>query len=222
MRISRHHACYIIAILLLCCLIQSEKEWIENLTDWQAESLIKTAESLLEQYQRQIESVWEELTYFPVPDSAVSPNVSVSFKNTWQAERNYGGKRKHEGIDLMADPDKSGYFPIVSMTDGTVEQVGWLEKGGWRIGIRSAGGNYYYYAHFHSYIKEWKSGDPVKAGEVLGYMGDTGYGPEGTTGQFPVHLHVGIYLPSEEGGEMAVNPYWMLRYLESRKLTYSY
>ena len=122
----------------------------------------------------------------------------------------------------MADPDKSGYFPIVSMTDGTVEQVGWLEKGGWRIGIRSKGGNYYYYAHFHSYIKDWKSGDQVKAGEVLGYMGDTGYGPEGTTGQFPVHLHVGIYLPSEEGGERAVNPYWMLRYLESQKLSYIY
>ena len=176
MRISRQHACYLIAILFLCCLIQSEKEWIENLTDWQAESLSKTTESLLEQYQRQIESVWEELIYFPVPNSALSPNVSVSFHNTWQAERNYGGKRKHEGIDLMADPDKSGYFPIVSMTDGTIEQVGWLEKGGWRIGIRSINGNYYYYAHFHSYIKDWKRGDTVKAGDVLGYMGDTGYG----------------------------------------------
>ena len=122
----------------------------------------------------------------------------------------------------MADPDKSGYFPIVSMTDGTIEQVGWLEKGGWRIGIRSIGGNYYYYAHFHSYIKDWKRGDPVKAGDVLGYMGDTGYGPEGTTGQFPVHLHLGIYLPAAESGEQAINPYWMLRYLESQKLSYIY
>ena len=222
MRISRQHACYLIAILFLCCLIQSEKEWIENLTDWQAENLSKTTESLLEQYQRQIESVWEELIYFPVPNSALSPNVSVSFHNTWQAERNYGGKRKHEGIDLMADPDKSGYFPIVSMTDGTIEQVGWLEKGGWRIGIRSIGGNYYYYAHFHSYIKDWKRGDPVKAGDLLGYMGDSGYGPEGTTGQFPVHLHLGIYLPAAEKGEQAINPYWMLRYLENKRLSYIY
>ena len=122
----------------------------------------------------------------------------------------------------MADPDKSGYFPIVSMTDGTIEQVGWLEKGGWRIGIRSISGNYYYYAHFHSYINDWKRGDPVKAGDVLGYMGDTGYGPEGTTGQFPVHLHLGIYLPTMESGEQAINPYWMLRYLESQKLSYIY
>ena len=122
----------------------------------------------------------------------------------------------------MADPDMSGYFPIVSMTDGTIEQVGWLEKGGWRIGIRSIGGNYYYYAHFHSYIKDWERGDPVKAGDLLGYMGDSGYGPEGTTGQFPVHLHLGIYLPAEEKGEQAINPYWMLRYLENKRLSYIY
>ena len=222
MRISRQHACYLIAILFLCCLIQSEKEWIENLTDWQAENLSKTTESLLEQYQRQIESVWEELIYFPVPNSALSPNVSVSFHNTWQAERNYGGKRKHEGIDLMADPDKSGYFPIVSMTDGTIEQVGWLEKGGWRIGIRSDNGNYYYYAHLESYVGDWKEGDQVQAGDLLGYMGDSGYGPEGTTGQFPVHLHVGIYMPLGVEDELAINPYWMLKYLEEKKVKWDY
>ncbi len=217
----RKAACLGVMILLLCCGIQFEREWMEHLQNrWMEDG--EAEQTALEQYQTQIETVWEELIYFPVPESSVNQKAVIRFENTWQVERNYGGKRKHEGIDLMAEPDKSGYFPIVSMTDGTVEQVGWLEKGGWRIGIRSAEGNYYYYAHFHSYIKEWESGDPVRAGEVLGYMGDTGYGPEGTTGQFPVHLHVGIYLPSEEGGEMAVNPYWMLRYLEGRKLTYSY
>ncbi len=65
-------------------------------------------------------------------------------------------------------------------------------------------------------------GDAVQAGELLGYMGDSGYGPEGTTGEFPVHLHLGIYLPLGADQEKAVNPYWMLRYLESRKLTYAY
>ena len=108
------------------------------------------------------------------------------------------------------------------MTDGAVEQVGWLEKGGWRIGVRSGNGNYYYYAHLASYAKEWNAGEPVEAGELLGYMGDTGYGPEGTTGQFPVHLHLGIYVPLGADQEMAVNPYWMLKYLENKKLSYSY
>lgn len=209
----RQMACLGLLILLLCCGIQFEREWMD---DGEPE------QTALEQYQTQVETVWKELVYFPVPESSVNQKAVIRFENTWQTERHYGGKRKHEGIDLMAEPDKSGYFPVLSMTDGTIEQVGWLEKGGWRIGIRSIGGNYYYYAHFHSYIKDWKSGDPVKAGDVLGYMGDTGYGPEGTTGQFPVHLHVGIYLPSAESGEIAINPYWMLRYLESQRLSYIY
>ena len=60
------------------------------------------------------------------------------------------------------------------------------------------------------------------AGQLLGYMGDTGYGKqEGTSGQFPVHLHLGIYLRNEEFAELAVNPYWFLRYLENCRLTVS-
>ncbi|MBR9947037.1 M23 family metallopeptidase [Clostridiaceae bacterium Marseille-Q4145] len=209
----RQMACLGLLILLLCCGIQFEREWMD---DGEPE------QTALEQYQTQVETVWKELVYFPVPESSVNQKAVIRFENTWQTERHYGGKRKHEGIDLMAEPDKSGYFPVLSMTDGTIEQVGWLEKGGWRIGIRSIGGNYYYYAHFHSYIKDWKRGDPVKAGDLLGYMGDSGYGPEGTTGQFPVHLHLGIYLPAAGKGEQAINPYWMLRYLENKRLSYIY
>lgn len=87
MRISRQHACYLIAILFLCCLIQSEKEWIENLIDRQAESLSKTTESLLEQHQRQIESVWEELNLFsgtgilPCPQMYLSPSKIPGRRN---------------------------------------------------------------------------------------------------------------------------------------------
>ncbi len=221
MSIFGQHACldcYFVAVLR----IQSEKEWIENLIDRQAENLSKTTESHWNNIRHRSNPSGKSLSIFRYRNHAVTQNVVIRFENTWQTERHYGGKRKHEGIDLMAEPDKSGYFPVLSMTDGTIEQVGWLEKGGWRIGIRSISGNYYYYAHFHSYIKDWKRGDPVKAGDLLGYMGDSGYGPEGTTGQFPVHLHLGIYLPAAEKGEQAINPYWMLRYLESKRLSYIY
>ena len=67
-----------------------------------------------------------------------------------------------------------------------------------RIGITAPTGAYFYYAHLDSYA-ELEKGDPVKAGDLLGYMGDSGYGEEGTTGEFPVHLHLGIYL--KEGTE---------------------
>lgn len=43
----------------------------------------------------------------------------------------------------MAENNVSGYYPIVSVSDGTVENIGWLEKGGYRVGIRSSQGGYF-------------------------------------------------------------------------------
>lgn len=217
----RRIACMLLLVLLLACLIQWEQLWLAELLTKRMPDESGTC-SELEEYEELLDSVWEELVCFPVPESETNEAATVSFENTWHAERTYGGTRSHEGIDIMADLDKSGYYPVLSMTDGTVEKVGWLEKGGWRIGIRSENGNYYYYAHLHSYAKEWQAGDSVYAGEILGYMGDSGYGEEGTTGQFPVHLHVGIYIPLGADQETAVNPYWMLHYLETQKLSCLY
>ncbi|MCD8241177.1 MAG: M23 family metallopeptidase [Lachnospiraceae bacterium] len=213
--------CLLLSVLLLACLIEGELFWLDGLLETQIPEESNTR-SEFEEYGALQDSVWEELSCFPVPESETNTAATVSFENTWHAERTYGGTRSHEGIDIMADLDKSGYYPVLSMTDGTVEKVGWLEKGGWRIGIRSGNGNYYYYAHLHSYAKKWLAGDRVYAGEILGYMGDSGYGEEGTTGKFPVHLHVGIYIPLGADQETAVNPYWMLRYLENRKLRFTY
>ena len=89
-------------------------------------------------------------------------------------------------------------------------------KGGWRIGITAPHGGYFYYAHLDSYA-DVEIGDEVAAGEILGYMGDSGYGEEGTVGNFPVHLHLGVYL--EEPKEISINPYWILRYAEDSKLS---
>lgn len=218
---NRRIACYLILILFLCCIIQGELIWLEEIPESQILPE-QNAQNGFEIYRDTLELVWEELVWFPVPESSVNEQATVAFENSWMAERNYGGKRSHEGTDLMASIDQAGYYPVVSITDGTVEQVGWLEKGGYRIGIRSGNGNYYYYAHLASYGREWKTGDAVAAGDILGYMEDTGYGPEGTTGQFPVHLHLGVYVPLGADKELAVNPYWMLKYLENSKLTYSY
>ena len=63
-----------------------------------------------------------------------------------------------------------------------------------------------------------QEGDTVSAGELLGFMGDTGYGTEeGTRGKFPVHLHVGIYL-YENDQEISVNPYPALLYVQEKKV----
>ncbi|MCI8815174.1 MAG: M23 family metallopeptidase, partial [Lachnospiraceae bacterium] len=75
-------------------------------------------------------------------------------------------------------------------------------------------GLYAYYAHLDSYGREFQEGDSVKAGQLLGYMGNTGYGPEGTRGEFATHLHMGIYVKTQNHSELSVNPYWVLRFLD--------
>lgn len=164
--------------------------------------------------------VKREAVYFPVAESTLDDSCEMSYVDSWQAERSYKGKRGHEGTDIMARPNKRGAYPIVSMSDGTVTNLGWLEKGGYRVGITSDSGTYYYYAHLESY-GDIREGDRVRAGEFLGYMGDSGYGEEGTTGRFPVHLHLGIYTYRGEE-EVSVNPYYILLSLEEKKLKYAY
>ena len=146
----RKIAVYLMAVLLLGCVVQGEMLWLLELLEERipSEQSERDAFSI---YQETMESVWGELVYFPVPDSSVNEEATTAFENTWMAERTYGGKRSHEGIDVMASIEEAGYYPVVSMTDGAIEQIGWLEKGGYRIGVRSLEGNYYYYAHLHSY-----------------------------------------------------------------------
>lgn len=172
------------------------------------------------QYHKYVGAIWQDIKYFPVPESTTSKKLTTSFVDSWMGERNYGGKRGHEGTDIMAGKNEPGIYPVISMTDGVVSSKGWLEKGGYRIGITAPGGGYFYYAHLSSY-SNLNEGDTVKAGDLLGFMGDTGYGPEGTTGQFDVHLHVGVYIyPNDQ--ETSINPYWILKFLENHKLKYAY
>ena len=163
----------------------------------------------------------EELRVFPIPLSFTHPEYQASFEDSWMSERTFGGERGHEGTDIMLDPDMRGLFPVVSMTDGIVEKKGWLPKGGYRLGIRSSGDIYYYYAHFYDYAEGIEPGSNVVAGQLLGFAGDSGYSNiEGTVGNFPVHLHVGIYYNDEQGMETAVNPYPFLVSLERVRVAF--
>ena len=159
--------------------------------------------------------IFSDIQYFPVPIMGVGAE-NINYDDSWLAPRSYGGNRSHEGTDLIAGNNTPGYFPIISITDGVVEKLGWLEQGGYRLGIRSPSGGYFYYAHMDTYAPELKLGDTVIAGQLLGFMGDTGYGPEGTKEQFDVHLHLGIYILSDNK-EMSVNPYWILKILENNR-----
>lgn len=93
--------------------------------------------------------ILSELQYFPLAfqnehreTTWKAEAVICNYEDSWQSARTFGGARKHEGTDLMTIRNERGIYPIVSMTDGTLEQMGWLKLGGWRIGIRSASGTY--------------------------------------------------------------------------------
>lgn len=171
-----------------------------------------------------LDAVRNDMVYFPVPESSYdTKRYGVSFADSWMESRNFGGERSHEGCDVMAAVNERGHYPVVSISNGRVEKMGWLKLGGYRIGIRSPGGVYFYYAHLSDYAPDLNVGDEVLAGELLGFMGDTGYSEtEGTTGYFPVHLHVGIYLNDKDGKEKSYNPYPFLKELEASKLKFCF
>ena len=189
------------------------------------EELMKQTEYILVEETAEYESLYQyvasifyDMDYFPVGRVANHADAHYSYVNSWQFERTYGGERVHEGCDIMATLNKRGVYPIYSATDGIVENVGWLKLGGWRIGIRSESGAYYYYAHLSEYARDFSVGENIKAGTLLGFMGDSGYSEvPGTYGKFDVHLHFGIYFDDAFGNEYAINPYPVLYFCEQRQ-----
>lgn len=161
-------------------------------------------------------NIMNDIRCFPVSYDTAG-KVGVSYDNSWGVPRSYGGDRTHEGTDIMADNNERGYFPVVSMTDGRIEKLGWLELGGYRVGIRSSSGAYYYYAHLDSYAEGLEEGMEITAGSVIGMMGDSGYGKEGTKGQFDVHLHLGIYYGDDE---ISFNPYYILKLIDGFRMEF--
>ena len=171
-----------------------------------------------EQLYSYLTTIFQDMVYFPVGEIKNLPTAEYSYVNSWHYARNFNGERVHEGCDIMATYNKRGIYPIYSATDGVIENIGWLKLGGYRIGIRSTSGAYYYYAHLAEYAKDFQPGETIKAGEFIGFMGDTGYSEVvGTTGQFDVHLHFGIYFDDENGKEFAINPYPALYFCEQRQ-----
>ncbi|MFZ3172464.1 MAG: M23 family metallopeptidase [Carboxydocellales bacterium] len=135
---------------------------------------------------------------FPLPVGS-----GYSYGDSWGAPREYGGNRSHVGIDIMARAGTT----VLSVSQGIVERKGWDDLGGWRLGIRGDDGNYYYYAHNLTYATGIEVGTRVRQGQLISYVGSSGYGEIGTTGRFPPHLHFGIY----DRGNHPFNPYQYLR-----------
>lgn len=140
----------------------------------------------------------------------IAKNYGFSHYDDFGNSRSYGYKRVHLGNDLMG----SIGTPIIAVESGIVEACGWNQYGGWRIGIRSFDGKrYYYYAHLrknHPYAKDMCEGKIIKAGDVIGYLGMTGYSTKENVNNINVpHLHFGMQLIFDESQKEGVNQIWV-------------
>lgn len=142
--------------------------------------------------------------------SPIAKNFPYSDFDDFGASRSYGFKRKHLGHDMMGQVGT----PVIAVESGYVEALGWNQYGGWRIGIRSFDKKrYYYYAHLrqnYPYQANLKEGSIVTAGDVIGYLGRTGYSTtENTNNITTPHLHFGIQIIFDESQKEGNNEIWI-------------
>ncbi len=104
----------------------------------------------------------------------------------------------HEGIDLFAPRGT----PLVAAERGLVTRIGSGRLGGLKLWLVGESGTEWYYAHLDSFAEGLYDGQIVEAGDLLGYVGNTG-NAIGT----PPHLHLQMH---PDGGR-PVNPYPLLK-----------
>ncbi|NLK79080.1 MAG: M23 family metallopeptidase [Clostridiales bacterium] len=149
----------------------------------------------------------------------LAKNFPYSDYDDFGVSRSYGYKRQHLGHDMMGQTGT----PIIAVESGYVEAIGWNQYGGWRLGIRSFDGKrYYYYAHLRQnfpYCKSLTEGSVVTAGDVIGYLGHTGYSTKENVNNIDIpHLHFGLQLIFDESQKEGNNEIWVSCYELTRFL----
>jgi len=128
----------------------------------------------------------------------------AAIADSWNDARG-GGTRGHHGTDIPA----AGGTPVVAAAAGRVEKLFQSNLGGTTAYIRSADRRWiYYYAHLAGYVPGLREGQAVRAGQQIGFVGDTG---DAGPGNFHLHFGMQRMRPDQRWyqGE-DVNPYPML------------
>jgi murein DD-endopeptidase MepM/ murein hydrolase activator NlpD len=114
----------------------------------------------------------------------------------------FGAPRSDVPVHIGNDVFAAFGTPIVAVADGRLYRVGTLKISGNRLWLRDHGGYRYFYAHLSDFAAAAYNGADVHAGEVIGFVGNTG-DAEPT----PPHLHFEVHMPNGA----VVDPY---RYLQ--------
>ncbi len=164
---------------------------------------------LLGSYAVEIDGQWRP-AYGLKAFSPIAAGYGYSHCSDFGNSRSFGFARKHLGNDLMGGLGT----PIVAVEGGVVEAMGWNRYGGWRIGIRSFDSKrYYYYAHLQKdtpFAGDLHVGKIVQPGDVIGFMGRTGYSDKENTNNIEtVHLHFGMQLVFDESQKECNSEIWI-------------
>ncbi len=180
---------------------------------------------LLGSYAIEVDGQWKPV-YGLKAFSPIAAGYGYSHCSDFGNSRSFGFARKHLGNDLMGGLGT----PVVAVEGGIVEAMGWNRYGGWRIGIRSFDSKrYYYYAHLQKdkpFAPGLSEGDTVQAGDLLGFMGRTGYSDKENVNNIEtVHLHFGMQLVFDESqkecnSEIWVDVYNLVRLLSTHRSSF--
>ena len=140
-----------------------------------------------------------------IPQIKVFPSQGrCSFADTWHQAR--PGGREHEGVDIMGVKGLALY----AVADGTITKMYGADASlsGNALRLTIADGTYFFYAHLDSFAAGIAVGSVVKAGQIIGYMGSTGFAGS-------PHLHFEVH---PKGGA-AVSPYPVVKAVDACQIT---
>jgi murein DD-endopeptidase MepM/ murein hydrolase activator NlpD len=126
-----------------------------------------------------------------------------SYSDTFGAPRMFGTAyaHLHQGTDVFA----AHGTPLLACERGVLLKIGSDVLGGTKLWLVGASGTRYYYAHLSAFAEGVAEGKVVQAGDVVGFVGNTG-----NAATTPAHLHFEVH----PNGGPAVNPYPLLRIVD--------
>ncbi|MGN1000280.1 MAG: M23 family metallopeptidase [Faecousia sp.] len=177
--------------------------------DYYHEAYTAALGGLVGSYAIEVDGQWKA-QYGLKAFSPIAAGYGYSHCSDFGVSRSFGFNRKHLGNDLMGGLGT----PIMAVEGGVIEVMGWNRYGGWRVGIRSFDNKrYYYYAHLqkdHPFAEGLQQGDIVQAGDIIGFMGRTGYSDKENVNNIEtVHLHFGMELVFDESQKECLSEIWI-------------
>lgn len=160
------------------------KEIMEAQAAYEAALSAEEAERLAQQNQNNVAGSGSTSNVTSSTSGFISPlpgGAYVTCAYGWRIHPIWGDERFHSGVDLGA----SQGTPIYAIAAGTVTTATYGDANGYYVSISHGNGYGSVYCHMTNYIVS--VGDSVSQGQVIGYVGSTGW----STGP---HLHFEIHV----------------------------